>query len=105
MQCIFMALAYCSSGAVFVGLTVLYQRIFGGQPNRVIKTFLGVLLMFIIFTPSIIATVLIAIFIIPETLQFLYTLPFTGINLMCAFIIFYGCRNMLDNTEYSEGMM
>ena len=105
MQCIFMALAYCSSGAVFVGLTVLYQRIFGGQPNRVIKTFLGVLLMFIIFTPSIIATILIAIFIIPETLQFLYTLPFTGINLMCAFIIFYGCRNMLDNTEYSEGMM
>lgn len=102
LECIFMAIAYSSSGAVFVGLTIVYQRVLGGQPNKFIQIFIGFSLMFIIFTPAIVVSVLFALLIIPKSMQFLSTLPFSIINLVCALIMFYSCRNLLDNAEFSD---
>ena len=103
-QCFLMALAYSSTGAVFVGLTIVYQRVLGGQPSKILQALISMILFIAIFTPSIAATVLVSIFILPDSLKFLTLLPFVIVNYICAFIIFYSCRNLLDNTEYSEGM-
>ena len=104
LQCIFLALAYSSSGAVFVALTIVYQRILGGQPNKFLQVFIGVSLIFLIFTPAVVVSVLFSLLIIPESMQFLSTLPFTLMNIILSLILFYSCRNLLDNAEYTEGI-
>ena len=102
IQCIFMALAYSCSGALFLGLTVVYQRVLGGQPNKVAQVFIGIFLLLIVITPAVTASILIALFVLPESLQFLSTLPYSMISLISAFFMFYACRNLLDNTEISN---
>ncbi|NLP17213.1 MAG: hypothetical protein GX379_09305 [Clostridiales bacterium] len=104
LQCIFMALAYCCSGAVFVGLTVVYQMVLGSQPNRILQVFLGFFIMLLVFLPAIITSVLFSTYIIPESMKFLSTLPFSIVNLISAFFMFYACRNLLDNSEFSDKM-
>lgn len=105
LDCIFMALAYSASGAVYVGLTIVYQRIFGSQPNMWAKIFIGVFLFLAVFTPAVIASVLITIYVLPKNLHFLATLPYSIICLIFAFIMFFTCRNLIDKTEYSEKMV
>jgi hypothetical protein len=104
LQCIFMAFAYCASGAVFVGLTIVYQRAFGGQPNKIAQALIGVFLMFVVLSPAVIVSVIITIYLLSEPLQFLSSLPYSIICLILAFIMFFTCRNLLDNPEYSEKM-
>lgn len=101
LQCLFMALTYIASGAVFIGLTVVYQRLFGAQPNLFAKIFIGFLLTILVITPGIVASVLITIYLLPENLYFMATLPYTLICLIMAFIMFFLCRNLIDKTEYS----
>lgn len=104
VQCIFMALAYISSGAVFVGLTIVYQRVLGGQPNKIAQVFIGIFLLILVIAPAVTLSVLFSIFILAESLQFLSTLPYSIFCLLSTFIMFYACRNLLDNTEISERM-
>lgn len=99
LECIFMAIAYSSSGAVFVGLTIVYQRVLGGQPNKVAQVFIGIFLMLAIITPAVTVSVIISIYILPESLKFLSTLPYSIISLIFSFIMFFACRNLLDNAE------
>lgn len=101
LECIFMAIAYVCSGAVFVGLTIVYQRLFGAQPNRVALVFLGLLLMLIIIGPAVVVTILVSTFILPASLSFLSTLPYSVICLIFAFSMFMACGNILDNSEFS----
>ena len=104
LDCIFMAIAYSSSGAVFLGLTLVYQRVLGGQPNKVAKVFIGIFLMISLFTPGVVVSILISFFVLPESLQFLSTLPYSIMSLLAAAIMFFACRNILDNAEVSQGM-
>lgn len=101
MECIFMALAYSASGAVFIGLTIVYQRVLGSQPNMLGQVFIGIFLLIIIITPAITASVITAIYILPESLQFLNTLPYSIVCLIMAFIMFFACRNLIDKAEYT----
>lgn len=104
LQCIFMAFAYIASGTVFVGLTIVYQRVLGGQPNKIAQVFIGIFLMLVAVTPAVITSIIITVYILPEPLQFLSTLPFSVICLIFAFVMFFSCRNLLDVAEYSERM-
>lgn len=101
LQCIFMALAYSASGAVFVGLTVLYQRVFGGQPNMIARVFLGIIFLALAIAPGAIASIIIAAYFLPENMLFMATLPYTVICLIEAFIMFFASRNLIDTAEYS----
>jgi len=105
LQCIFMALAYIASGAVFVGLTIVYQRVFGSQPNMFAKMIIGILLFVVAIVPGVIASVLITIYLLPEKMQFMAALPYTIVCLIIAFIMFFGCRNLIDRAEYSERLI
>lgn len=100
LECIFFALAYAASGAVFVGMTVLYQRVLGGQPGRIVQAFLGVGLLFAVMAPSIGASVA-AAFLLPKELQFLCTLPYSFFCLLFAVILFVSCGNLIDKSEYT----
>lgn len=100
LTCLFCAIAYAASGAVFTGLTILYQRVLGGQPNKLVQMFLGVGLLFAIMTPSIGASVL-AAFLLPEPLRFLCTLPYTLFCSLFAAIMFVTCGNLIDKSEYT----
>jgi hypothetical protein len=100
LECIFFALAYAASGAVFVGMTILYQRVLGGQPGKLVQAFLGVGLLFAVMAPSIGASVA-AAFLLPETLQFLCTLPYSFFCLLFALILFVTCGNLIDKAEYT----
>jgi len=94
------AIAYAASGAVFVSMTVLYQRVLGGQPNRIAQAFIGVGLLFAVMSPSIGVSVVAAIFL-PETLQFLSMLPYAVFCLMFAALLFITCGNLIDKAEYT----
>ena len=95
---IFMALAYSACGILYVGLTILYQRFLGGQPNMIAKAFVGIGLFFIVMVPSIISSVAAAV-LLPEALLFLCTLPFTICCIVFTVLIFLACGNMLDKIE------
>lgn len=97
---LFCTLAYASSGAMYVGMTILFQRVLGGQPNKIIKAFLGMFLFLIILAPGIGASVA-AAFLLPEALRFLCTLPFTICCLGFGAVMFIACGNLIDKTEYT----
>lgn len=94
------ALAYGASGAVFTGLTILYQRILGGQPNRIVQMFIGAFLLVAILAPSVGASVA-AAYLLPENLLFLCTLPYSLFCLLFTALIFICCRNLIDKAEYT----
>lgn len=98
--CLFSAIGYAASGTVFVGLTILYQRVLGGQPNKLVQMFLGFILLFIIMAPAIGTSVAAAI-LLPEALQFLCTLPYSMFCLMFAALIFVTCGNLIDKAEFT----
>lgn len=97
---IFFALAYSASGAVFVGLTILYQRVLGGQPNKAAQLFIGMGLLLAIMAPSIGASVVAAIFL-PKALEFLSVLPYSSFCLLFAVLLFILCGNLIDKSEYT----
>lgn len=97
---IFAAVAYASSGAVFVAMTVLYQRVLGGQPNRIVQMFLSIALLAVIIGPAIAITVISAI-LLPTALDFLCTLPFSIFCILATLVIFIACGNLIDQSEFT----
>jgi hypothetical protein len=96
----FYGLAYAASGAVFIGMTILYQRVLGGQPNRLVRAFIGIGLLFAIMSPSIGVSV-VAAYMLPEALKFLSMLPYTIFCVMFAAILFLTCGNLIDKAEFT----
>lgn len=102
-HCLIFMLAYAASGAVFTGMTILYQRVLGGQPNKVVQAFIGVGLLFAVMAPSIGASV-IAAYLLPEALKFLCMLPYIFFCLLFALLLFVTCGNLIDKAEYTGKM-
>jgi hypothetical protein len=100
LTCLFSAMAYAASGAVFVGLTILYQRILGGQPNKIIQGFIGLGLLAAVMAPAVGISVA-AAYLLPATLNFLCTLPYTVFCLLFAAFMFVVCGNLIDKAEYT----
>jgi len=96
----FFALAYAASGAVFVGITILYQRVLGGQPGRIVKVLIGMGLLSAIMAPSVAASVLTAV-ILPDSLRYLCTLPYSVFCILFAVILFVACGNLIDKSEFT----
>ena len=94
------AIAYTSSGAVFVALTILYQRVLGGQPNKLVQMFLSVGLLIAVMGPAIGVSVVAAI-LLPSSLDFLCTLPFSVLCMLIAALVLVACGNLIDKTEYT----
>jgi len=99
-ECAFFALAYAASGAVFVGLTILYQRVLGGQLGTVLKVFIGMGLFSLVLGPAIAPSIVLAI-ILPDSLRFLCTLPYSVISILFAVLLFVACGNLIDKSEYT----
>jgi hypothetical protein len=97
---LFLALAYASSGAIFVSYTLLCQRVFGGQPNKLISAGLGLSLFMIIMAPGI-GTSVAATLMLPVPFKFLGTLPFTFCCIVISIFIFVICGDLLDKSEYT----
>ncbi|MHB8129192.1 MAG: putative ABC exporter domain-containing protein [Mobilitalea sp.] len=100
LTCVFSTLAYGASGAVFTAMTILYQRVLGGQPSKMVQMLIGMLLLISIMTPAIIVSVVAAYFL-PDSLLFLCTLPYTIFCLLFAAIMFITCGNLIDKAEYT----
>ncbi len=100
VTCLFSALAYAASGAVFVAITILYQRVLGGQPNKIIQMFLTMGLLLAIMGPAIGISVAAAYFL-PNALLFLCTAPYTIFCLLIATLIFITCGNLIDKAEFT----
>lgn len=100
LHSLFAAIAYASSGAVFVALTVLYQRVLGGQPNKVVQMFLSIGLLAITIGPAIALSV-VTVLLLPPALDFLCTLPFSIFCIIATVIIFLACGNLIDKSEYT----
>jgi hypothetical protein len=98
--CLFSALAYSASGAVFVGLTILYQRVLGGQPNKIVQGFIGFGLLLAVMAPAIGVSV-VAAFLLPPALNFLCTIPYTIFCLLFAAFMLAVCGNLIDKAEYT----
>lgn len=96
----FATVAYTSSGAVFVALTILYQRVLGDQPNRIVQGILSLLLLAVIIGPAIALTVITAI-LLPPALEFLCTVPFSIFCILATLVIFIACGNLIDKSEFT----
>jgi len=99
-MCVFFALAYASSAAAFVGFTILCQKIFGSQPNKLVVMMLGIGLFVLIMSPAFAASI-VAVIMLPDNLKFLSTLPYTLCCLLIATLLFVGCGNLIDKAEYT----
>lgn len=100
MQCIFLALSYSACNILYVGITILYQRVLGGQPNMIAKAFVGIGLLLLVLGPPVLLSVIVG-FMLPKSLLFLATLPFIICCLLFTFVIFLTCGNLLDRAEYT----
>ncbi len=97
---LFLGLAYASSAAIFVSYTLLCQRIFGGQPNKIISGILGMTLFMVVLAPGVGVSVA-AILMLPASLTFLGTFPFTFCCIVITIFTFVVCGDLLDKTEYT----
>ena len=100
MESMFLALSYSACNILYVGITLLYQRVLGGQPNMIAKAFVGIGLLLLLLGPPVLASVLVG-FILPKNLLFLATLPFIICCLLFTFVIFLTCGNLLDKAEFT----
>ena len=100
LTCIFFAFAYAASGTVFVGMTILYQRVLGGQPNKLIQMLVGLSLLFVVMTPGVVASV-IAAYLLPEAFQFLSMVPYTAFCILFTTLLFALNGNLIDKAEYT----
>lgn len=98
MQCIFLALSYSACNILYMGITILYQRVLGGQPNMIAKAFVGVGLLLLLLGPPVLVSVLVG-FMLPKSLLFLANLPFIICCLLFTLVIFLTCGNLLDRAE------
>ncbi len=97
---VFFALAYTSSGIVFIGMTILFQRVLGGQPNKLAQIYLGLGLLVVIMAPAIGASVLAAL-LLPPSLSFITTLPYSLYCLLFTALILAISGNLIDQSEYT----
>jgi hypothetical protein len=97
---LFLALAYASSGAIFVSFTILCQRTFEGQLNKLICSLLELVLFIIVIGPGVGASAA-AIILLPKQFFFLFSLPFTFCCVVITVFVFILCGDLLDKAEYS----
>lgn len=97
---LFLALAYASSGAIFVSYTLLCERIFGGQPNKLVSSILGFVIFGVVMAPGIGVSVA-AVMLLPKSLTFLGTLPFSFCCIVITILVFVICGDLLDKAEYT----
>jgi hypothetical protein len=95
---LFIAIAYGSSGLFFTSYNLLCQRILGGQPNKLISAFVGFTLFFVLLGPGIGLSIA-AIVMLPPSLTFLGTIPYTLFCIIISAIVFAACGNLLDRAE------
>ena len=100
ISCMFFALAYTASGVLFIGLTILYQRVLGGQPNQGVQLMLGLCLLLLLLSPGIGLSIAAAL-LLPGKLLFLCTLPYSILCIVIAVIIFVSCGDLIDKSEYT----
>ncbi|MBH1942298.1 putative ABC exporter domain-containing protein [Mobilitalea sibirica] len=100
-NCFFLALTYIASGIVFVSMTILFQRVLGGQPGMTAKIIIGMLLMIVILTPAVVASAFTGIYL-PEQLRFLSTMPYIIYCILISLLIFRVCGNLIDKSEFSS---
>ena len=97
---LFCMIAYAASGTVFVAMTILYQRVLGGQPNRLVQMLLSIVLLAVVMGPAIAITVVVGM-LLPPALLFLCTLPFSVVCLLVTLLIFATCGNLIDRSEFT----
>lgn len=93
---VFQMLAYGVTGLIFTSFAVVCQRVLGGQPNKVLSAFIGMLLFFVMVMPG--AGLSIAAFILlPEGLKCICLLPYITLCLLVSMLVFVLCRNIFDH--------
>ena len=97
---IFFAAAYAASGAVFTALTILYQRVLGDQPNKMVQMIFCFGLLVLIMTPSIGVSIA-AAFLLPKAFAFLVTVPYTVFCLLFTLLLFLLNGNLIDKAEFT----
>lgn len=98
LSSLLLAIGYATTGTVYVGISILNQRILGGQPNIFIKLLIGMLLFFIVLIPAVFSIVLTAI-LLPEQYIFFSMLPFSLCCILITFLIYLLAGNVLDKSE------
>lgn len=99
----FLALAYAASSALFVSYTILMQRIFGAQPNKIVQGIVGVFIFMFLLMPGVIMSIM-AISFLPASFEFLGTLPFTLTCIVFSVIVFIVCGNLIEKSEMNTGV-
>lgn len=95
---LFLALAYASSGLLFISFTILCQKLLGGQPGIFISAMLGIGLLILTVAPGIILSV-VGILLLPGSFAYLGTLPYSVWCVFVSVLVFLLCGDLLDNSE------
>ncbi len=100
LTAVFFAAAYAASGAVFTGLTILYQRVLGDQPNKLVEMIFCFGILLLIMLPSIGVSIA-AAFILPSAFAFLVTFPYTVFCILFTLLLFVLNGNLIDKAEFT----
>lgn len=100
LTCLFLGLSYAASGIVFVGFTLIVQRLMGGQPSKMVQAFITLGIFFAVIIPAVIITIITG-FLLPEPLKFLTMLPYIIYCLLFALLLIFLSKDMLDKMEYN----
>jgi hypothetical protein len=97
---IFLGISYAASGIVFVGFTLIIQRLIGGQPNKLVQSLITLGIFFIVIVPIVAVTIIVG-YCLPEPLKFLTMLPYIIYCLLFALLLIFLSKDMFDKMEYN----
>jgi hypothetical protein len=98
---LFLAIAYVAAVSLFSSYTILLRRIFGAQPNKIVEVLVSIILFIILFSPGIVLSIVVA-GLLPASIEFLATLPFTLSCLAVTVLIYLVCGNLIDKAEIAS---
>jgi hypothetical protein len=97
---LFLGLSYAVSGIVFICFTLISQRVLGGQPGKVVETFIVMGIFVAIITPAVVITIITGYYL-PGPLKFLTMLPYIIYCMLFALLLIFLSREMMDKMEYN----
>lgn len=103
LENLFLAIAYAATGVLFISFTIVCQKYLGTQPSKLITAFFGIGLFCLIITPAVAVGVVAAV-LLPSSLIFLATLPYTLCCILVTVIVFAICGDIFYTSEFTGKM-
>ncbi|HZK34522.1 MAG TPA: putative ABC exporter domain-containing protein, partial [Bacillota bacterium] len=98
LSALLLAIGYAAVGSIYLGVSILNQRVIEGQPNIFLKGLFAIVILIVVIVPAVVSFVLTATFL-PEQYIFFSMLPFSLYCFLLTSLIFALTGDVLDKSE------